>query len=251
MIDVHCHLDDELFKNDLEDVISRAKKAGVKAIITSIISPKTLNYTLDIIRKYEGYVYATIGLDPTILDDETIELQFKNYESFKGYFIGIGEVGLDYFYIRDRSLREKQIDVFKRWIRLAKEHDKPLIVHSRSAGKYAIQEILNEGYFKVIMHAFDGSVGWALEAAKKGVKFSIPPSVVYSRQKQKLVKRLPLESLLLESDSPVLPPEKGVRNEPANIVYSAMKIAEIKNVCFDEVVRVTVENTIELFNLNL
>lgn len=251
MIDVHCHLDDEAFKEDLVDVIERAKRVGVKAIITSAINPSSVKVTLEIIRKFKGYVYATIGLDPTILDDNVVEEQFKLYSEFSEMFIGIGEVGLDYFYVRDHKLRDKQREILHRWLKIAREYELPVVIHSRSAGKYAIQEVLNFGYYRVVMHAYDGSVGWALEACKRGIMFSIPPSVTYSVQKQKLVKRLPLESLLLESDAPVLAPRKGERNEPANIIYSARKIAEIKGVDLDLVVEITTKNAIELFKLNL
>ncbi len=247
MIDVHCHLDDEAFKHDLDEVIMRAKNNGIKAIITSAINPHNIEYSLHIVRKFKDYVFLSVGLDPVVLDDEVFNEVYEWVKRNINMIVGIGEVGLDYYYIRDHNERSKQRDIFIKWIELARTTGKPLIVHSRSAGKYAIQVILEQGYYNVVMHAYDGSVGYAMEAAKKGIYFSIPPSVWFSQQKQKLVKRLPLEALLLESDAPVLAPFRDQRNEPANIVYAAKKIAELKGTTIDKVVDVTMSNTLEIF----
>jgi len=247
VIDVHCHLDEHVFRQDLDKVIERARRVGVKAIITSTINPKNIEYSLHIVNKYKNYIYLSVGLDPLILDDNIFSEVYEWIKGNANLIVGIGEVGLDYYYIRDHSERAKQRNMFIEWIELARELNKPLIVHSRSAGKYAIQIIMEQEYYNVIMHAYDGSVGYAMEAAKRGVFFSIPPSVVFSQQKQKLVKRLPLESLLLESDAPVLAPFRNQRNEPANIIYTVRKIAELKNTTIDKVIEVTTANTLRIF----
>lgn len=247
MIDVHCHLQDPAFDNDLNDVIGRARKGNIKAIITSVINPKELEKALSITKKYENYVFLTIGHNPVLINREVFDVQLSNVEKYSGLIVGIGEVGLDYWYVKNHREREIQRENFSNWIDIAKKLGFPLIVHSRSAGKYAIQILLKKRFYNVIMHAYDGSVGWAIEAAKYGVMFSIPPSIMYSVQKQKLVKRIPLENILLETDSPVLAPIKGERNEPANIIYSAKKIAEIKNISLNKVIEVTTENTLMVF----
>ncbi len=247
MIDIHCHLQDKVFDNDRDKVIERARKAGVKYIITSAINPEEVDKALEIVRKYEGYVKLTIGHDPTLVSKDVFEEQIRYVTRSLKVIVGIGEVGLDYWYVRDHDLRELQKKFFIEWIEVARTYDLPLVIHSRSAGKYAIKVLLENKLYNAVMHAYDGSVGYAMEAAKYGIKFSIPPSVTYSLQKQKLVKKLGLEDLLLETDSPVLSPVKGERNEPANIVYSAKKIAEIKNVDFEKVVEVTTENALNVF----
>jgi len=247
MIDIHCHLQDEVFDNDRDEVVGRARKAGVKYIITSAINPEEVGKALEIVRKYEGYVKLTIGHNPTLVSRDVFEEQIRYVMRNINVIVGVGEVGLDYWYIRDHELRELQKKLFIEWIEIVKTYDLPLVIHSRSAGKYAIKVLLENKFYNAVMHAYDGLVGYAMEAAKYGIKFSIPPSITYSLQKQKLVKKLSLENLLLESDSPVLPPIKGERNEPANIVYSAKKIAEIKNVGFEKVVEVTTENTLDVF----
>ncbi|RLG75386.1 MAG: hypothetical protein DRO23_04155 [Thermoprotei archaeon] len=247
MIDVHCHIHDEVFDNDREEVISRAKEKGVKHIIISAVKPEEVSKALNIVNSFKEYMSLTIGHDPVIVSDEVFEEQLKNVKKYLDIIVGIGEAGLDYYFVRDHGERDRQRRIFALWINVAKELDLPLVIHSRSAGKYAIEILLEQKYFNVVMHAYDGSVGWAIEAAKHGVYFSIPPSVIFSIQKQKLVRKLPLENLLLETDSPVLSPIRGERNEPANIVYSAMKIAEIKNISLSKVIDATIENTLDVF----
>lgn len=245
LIDVHAHLEDELFDKDLEQVVIRAKKAGVQAIVTSPIVLEDVEKAENIVEKYKGYVFLSIGLDPAITDLEVFEEQARRVKEKIGEIVALGEVGLDYYYVRGDE-RRVQRRIFKEWIKIARDYKLPLIVHSRSAGKYAVKMLLEEEYYDVIMHAYDGSVGWALEAVKKGVKFSIPPSVWFSIQKQKLVKKLPLESIVLESDSPVLSPIRGERNEPANLTYTVKKIAELKGVGEDRVVEETLRSTLEV-----
>lgn len=247
MIDVHCHIHDEVFDGDRDEVINRAKERGVKHIIVSAIKPEEVPKALSIVNNFKQYMSLTIGHDPVVVSDRVFEEQLKNIKKYLDVIVGIGEVGLDYYFVRDHSERDKQRRIFTLWINIAKELNLPLIIHSRSAGKYAVKIILEQKYFNVVMHAYDGSVGWAIEAAKHGVYFSIPPSIVFSIQKQKLVRKLPLENLLLETDSPVLSPTKGKRNEPANIVYSAMKIAEVKNISLNKVIDITIENTLNVF----
>ena len=247
LIDVHCHIHETIFDNDRREVVDRARKNGVKHIITSAIKPGGVDRALRVINEFKGYISLTIGHDPILVDDILFSKQVEYVRKYSNIIVGVGEVGLDYYVIRDYEKRSKQRKFFVEWISIAEELNLPLIVHSRSAGKYAIKEILKYKYFNVVMHAYDGSVGWAMEAAKHGIYFSIPPSVTFSVQKQKLVKKLPLESLLLETDSPVLSPFKGQRNEPVNIIYSAMKIAEIKNISLDKVIEVTTDNALNVF----
>ena len=120
-------------------------------------------------------------------------------------------------------------------------------VHSRSAGRQAVALLLECGALKVQLHAFDGKASAALPAVEAGYFFSIPPSIVRSRQKQKLVKRLPLSCLLVETDSPVLGPSPNERNEPANIMISIKAIAELKAVDEAEVIEAVTENTKKLY----
>jgi TatD DNase family protein len=149
--------------------------------------------------------------------------------------------------VKEEKDRELQREIFKRFIGLAAEVDLPLNVHSRSAGRQAIDLLLGSGAARVQLHAFDGRASTALPAVEAGFFFSIPPSVVRSRQKQKLVKRLPLACLLVETDSPVLGPEPGSRNEPANLPLALRAVAEIKALPEEAVAEAVTANAARLY----
>ncbi len=248
-VDVHCHLGDEAFNDDLDEVILRARKAGLVAIITSSLSIEDAQKTLGILKRYRGFVYRTVGLDYTVLEEGLVDEVARYIEQNRNTIIGIGEVGLDYYLVRgeDRRIQRK---IFSFWIEYSKGMDLPIIVHSRSAGRYALEMLFEHRAERVLMHAFDGRSSLARRAAERGYYFSIPPSIARSIQKQKLVKALPLENILLETDSPVLAPEKGVRNEPANVRISASWIAKIKGVPLESVVEVTYGNARALFEVD-
>ncbi|MHC1628196.1 MAG: TatD family hydrolase [Candidatus Nezhaarchaeales archaeon] len=239
-IDVHCHIHDEAFDYDRAKVIERALKSGVEVIITSTLNMNDLKKALEIAEKHECIRIAA-GFDPLNLSMDDAESLAREVRRLKNKIIAIGEVGLDYFYVKGQD-REKQIEIFRFWINIASELKLPVVVHSRSAGKYAIEILMQEGYDKVLMHAFDGSSGWAMKGVSKGFFFSIPPSVVRSQQKMKLVKAVPPDFLMVESDAPVLAPTQGERNEPSNVVVAATKIAEIK--------RMDVLETFDILYLN-
>ena len=250
LIDAHCHLEDEAFDADREAVIKRALEAGVVAMLTSSLDQEDALKALEISRAHQGVVFLCLGFDPTIDDEDELEAVMKLAGELKHDIVAIGEVGLDFYWVRSGEGKRKQEERFRRWIRLAEELGLPLVVHSRSAGKYAVQILLEEGYDRVLMHAFDGRVGWALRGAREGgFYFSIPTSIVRSQQKKKLAKALPLENLLVETDSPVLGPEVGVRNEPANLPKAVEAIAAIKGLEVEEVAEATFRNALELFKL--
>ncbi len=165
--------------------------------------------------------------------------------------VAIGEVGLDYWIAQDEAGRQLQRAAFERLALLSIELGLPLNVHSRSAGRHVIELLLRLGARRVQMHAFDGRVPRRLPAVEAGFFFSIPPSVVRSRQKQKLVERLPLSCLLLESDSPALGPDPTARNEPCNLLAAVRAIAEIKEVPEEEVRLATWENALRLYGATL
>ena len=246
LIDTHAHMCDPSFDEDRDAVLERARKAGVAAIIAVGENLADARKNLELAEKYPILKPAG-GLYPTHLDLGQARHMADFLRDNKSRIVAIGEVGLDYWVVKEDSEKALQREILKTFIALSKELNMPLNIHSRSAGRHAIALLLENDAPRVQMHAFDGKAGAALPAVEAGYFFSIPPSVVRSRQKQKLVKRLPLSCLLVESDSPVLGPGPNERNEPANIRQSIKAIAELKGVSEEEVVAAVSENTERLY----
>ncbi len=247
LVDVHSHIHGKEFEKDLDKVIDRARSQGIVAVFTSTLRFFEIPKALRLIDEYPGYVYLSVGCDPRLFDREEIGQIREFIETNVDKVIAVGEIGLDYYWERRPQFRELQRQFLLEWIGFAAQLDRPVIIHSRWAGKQAIETVLRASASIVIMHAFDGAPKHARKAAEEGVYFSIPPSIVFSKQKKLLVEALPLDNLLLESDAPVLSPIRGQRNEPVNILYTAREIARIKEVDVKEVCKTTYYNTVKLF----
>lgn len=246
LVDCHAHLSDESFAGDMDEVLLRADNAGVGAVILVGETLADARRNLALAEQYPCLKPAA-GLYPEFAEQET-EPMIEFIRGHAAELHAIGEVGLDFWLAKEEPARQRQRDVFRQFVRLAAELDLPLNVHSRSAGRHAIEILLEEKAARVQLHAFDGKASTALPAVEAGYFFSIPPSIVRSRQKQKLVKNLPLSCLLLESDSPVLGPDPAERNEPANILLSLQAIADFKNTEVETVHRTVRENTARLYS---
>jgi len=244
IIDTHCHLEQDEFNEDRLSVIQRANEKGIH-IITSGITEDTWQRCLQLAREHEN-VYAAIGLDPLLTNysKSAKNVIKKNSDDI----VAIGEVGLDHFRERDHTQRDLQESVFKEFITLSNELKVPIQIHSRSAGKKAIDILESSGASAVHLHAFDGRASYARSASiELGYYFSIPTSVVRSPQKKKLAKAIAIERLLLETDSPVLGPEKGERNEPTNIGIALTEVASILRRDEEELREIILENTLRLY----
>lgn len=255
MIDCHTHLALEDFDPDREAVIARARRAGVERILVVGEDAADNQRVLEVCARHSEVLRPCIGLHPDRFAEDrdapneaSIAAVIELARAHRRHLIAIGEVGLDYWYVKTDERRAAQRNCLERMAALAGELDLPLNVHSRSAGRHAIELLAACGAHRVLMHAFDGKAGHALRAVEQhGYLFSIPPSLLRSAQKQKLVRRLPLEALALESDSPVLGPEPGGRNEPANLVHTVRCVAELKGISEDRVRETTSENARRLF----
>jgi TatD DNase family protein len=248
IIDVHAHLCDSAFDQDRDAVLARARDAGVKAVITVGEDLDDARKNLDLAKKHPMLKPAA-GLYPTHLDLDQAEEMVDFIRRNRSQLVAIGEVGLDYWAVTADSQKEVQQEIFKRFIELSKEIDLPLNVHSRSAGRHAINLLLDNNACKVHLHAFDGRAAAALAAVEAGYFFSVPPSVVRSRQKQKLVKHLPASCLLVETDSPVLGPLPAERNEPANIIHSIKAVAQLKSLPEEQLREIVTTNTHKLYGI--
>jgi len=246
LVDTHAHLCDPAFHPDLAAVCRRAAHAGVAAIVAVGEDLPDARRNLKLAAQYSA-IKPAAGLYPTHLDPEAADQMIAWIRQNQDHLCAIGEVGLDFWAVKDPAGKALQQEIFKLFIQLSNELDLPLNVHSRSAGRQAIALLQKLDARKVQLHAFDGKFTTAQPALEAGYFFSMPPSVLGSRQKQKLLKHLPLHCLLVESDSPVLGPDPAQRNEPCNLVIAVKAIADIKGVSFEKVTDQLYANTGRLY----
>ena len=251
MIDSHCHLDHEPLFSDLKNVIKRSKEIGIKRLLTISTSIESFSRVKEIVNKDE-IIFGTIGIHPHETDRNKINSEFfiKNLSENKK-IIGIGETGLDFYY--DNSDRDKQIESFKIHIEAALKANIPLIIHSRNAEEKTF-DILNEykkEKLKILMHCFTGSQKFAEQLLEFNSYFSASGIITFknSAELQKTFKFLPLNKILIETDSPFLAPvpNRGKKNEPSFIDFTATKLAEIKGIEKSEIIKITSDNFNNLF----
>lgn len=243
-IDTHCHLDDSGFNSDLDSIIESSNLNQI-GIISSSITRSTWQKGAEIASKYEN-VFLSLGLDPSNFNDVSYAVDM--IRNCKEDIVAIGEIGLDHYIVRDHGERELQEIAFMKLLGVASELKLPVQIHSRSAGKATLDILYRSHDGEVQMHAFDGKSGYARIASQDyGYYFSIPTSVVRSPQKQKLVKAVEIERLLVETDSPVLAAEKSTRNEPANLPIAVAEISKILRRNEEEVREIILENTLRLY----
>ncbi|XP_048829983.1 tatD DNase domain containing 3-like isoform X1 [Brienomyrus brachyistius] len=257
-IDCHCHISAEEFDSDIEDVVDNSKKNGLIALVAVAEYAGEFEKIIQLSKRFPGFVFPCLGIHPVqgIHPEEQRGVTFQDLdaalpliEKYKDQLLAIGEVGLDFTprIVNNETGKEEQRRVLIRQAEIAKHLDLPLNVHSRSAGRPTIHLLKEQGVQKALLHAFDGKPSVAMEGVKAGYFFSIPPSIIRSQQKQKLVQQLPLENMCLETDSPALGPEKQVRNEPRNIVVAAEYVAKVKGVSLETVMEITKHNALKLF----
>ncbi len=246
LMDTHTHLYDDSFDADRPAVLERARAAGVTRIITVSETVEDARQNLELSAQYPELM-AAAGLYPTYLDFEAADGMQAFIRRKREQLAAIGEVGLDFWAVQEEGERDIQRRIFESFIDLSFELDLPLNVHSRSAGRHAVDLLIKKGAERVQLHAFDGKFGAAQPAVEAGYFFSVPSSIERSRQKQKLVRQLPLSCLLLETDSPVLGPDPKVRNEPKNAVIALNMIAQIKDVSTEATAEAVYDNSRRLY----
>ena len=251
LIDTHIHLADGCYDKDRDVVIARAREEEVDYLIVVASDLESSKKCVKLTEEFKS-LYAAVGVHPheakTV--DENTYSKLKELVKSKRV-VAIGEIGLDYHY--NHSPREVQKEVFRNQIRLAKELRLPIIIHHREALSDAIKIVKEEKIRKGVFHCFSGSLEEAKEVISLGFYISIAGPVTFKNAKrlQELVKELPLDKLLIETDGPYLSPHpfRGKRNEPAYLKYIAEKIAELKGLSLDEIARTTTENAKKLFRL--
>lgn len=249
MIDTHCHLDTHLYKN-VEKVI---KHMDGHKMIAAGVDYESSKHVLDLIENSSS-IYGVIGFHPEEIERYTDAfLLFLEENIGHPKVVGIGEIGLDYHYTKET--REKQIEIFKKQLDLASKYKKTVVIHSRDALEDTLEVIKDYPNLKMVFHCYSYSLEVAKQLLKYNIKFGIGGVVTFKNSKKlkEVVKELPLDRILLETDSPYLTPEphRGEENEPYNITYVAEEISTIKNIAKEDVLKVTMENAIHQFDLPL
>ncbi|HOQ17061.1 MAG TPA: TatD family hydrolase [Defluviitaleaceae bacterium] len=248
----HAHYDDEAFNEDREDLLSSFPNEGIDYVIQTAADIASSKAGLKLAKEYD-FIYCSLGVHP----HEVKELNEDNFNVLKKLskedkVVAIGEIGLDYYY--DNSPRDLQRYWFEKQIEWAIEENLPIIVHSREASQETF-EIIKKYDFpkKGVIHCYSGSAQMAEEYIKMGFYIGIGGTVTFKNAKKvvEVVEKIPISSILIETDSPYLSPEpyRGRRNDSRNLKYIAEKIAQIKGLDLDTVARITKENGIKLFEI--
>ncbi len=258
LFDSHAHYDDEKFDEDRDDVIQSIYNSGVDKFISAGYSLESSKNAIDLTNKYE-FIYTTVGISPndvkttlqeTMEDIEELERIINKEKNKK--IVGIGEIGLDYYW--DKENKEIQKQAFIKQIELANKLNLPITIHTREAVADTL-EILKQYPVnkKGVFHCCPLNRELVKEALKLGfyISFAGPVTFKNSKNAQEIVEMVPNDRMLIETDSPYLAPEpvRGTRNDSRNVKYIAEKIASIKQLQVEEVAEITYQNTLRIFNI--
>lgn len=264
LIDTHAHVYLDRFRDDLDDVVERAREAGLGAVLLPAIDVESVRAALGLCDRYPGFFFAMAALHPSEVKDAT-DADFEAIRAFcdDPRVVAVGESGIDYYW--DRSYNEKQADFLRRHARLAIEKDLPLVLHNRDrqgseASSRALVDVLREeagaapagARLRGVFHCFGGPAWLAREALDLGFYLGLGGTLTFKNGGvPETIADVPLEAMVLETDAPYLAPEpfRGKRNEPAFVRHVAERLAEVKRVPFEEVEAVTTANARALFRL--
>ena len=252
MIDSHCHLDREPLISNLSQVLTRAKDVGLEKLLTICTTSSGYNDILDIVSK-DPMIYGTFGIHPHETKNYLIEKdEIVKKVRMDSKIIGVGETGLDFYY--NNSDKDTQLKSFQNHIEAAINLKIPLIIHSRNA-ENETYDILKKNYqknLKILMHCFTGSTDFALNLVPLNAYFSASGIITFkkSTELQETFKKIPEDKLLIETDSPFLSPEpnRGKKNEPSFIKFTAQKLANLRNIEVDKLILLTTNNFNTLFS---
>ncbi len=259
LFDSHAHYNDEKFAQDRAEVLHEIYKSGVTKLINAGYSLESSKLALEIAKQYD-WIYTISGISPNDIPDNENELE-KQINELKEFIISekgskkivaIGEIGLDYYWNKENSgLQQK---AFKEQIQLANEQDLPIVIHTREAVMDTISILKeNEPIQKAIFHCCPLNRELVKEALKLGfyISFAGPVTFKNSKNANEIIQIVPLDRILIETDSPYLSPEpnRGKRNDSRNVKYIAGKIAEVKEMSLDDIAKATYDNACKIFGI--
>lgn len=252
LIDTHVHLNADHYDADLDEVMGRAREAGVEKMVVVGFDRKTIERTMQLIDDHED-VYGVIGWHPVdAVDCTDADLEWIEELSKHEKIVGIGETGLDYHW--DKSPKDVQKDIFRRQIALAKRVNLPIIIHNRESTEDCVEILKEEDAHEAggIMHAFSADEKTADEVLDMNFYISLGGPVTFKNAQlpKDIAEHVPLDRLLVETDAPFLTPHpyRGKRNEPAYVKLVAEKIAELRGISYESLAKATTENAEKLFN---
>ena len=262
-VDVHTHLIHESFQQDADDAALRAKEAGLDCVIVNGLEPKSNRAVLELCARHD-HLYPALGIYPVDaiaarIDRSTwnhpfappepfdVDAELDFIDSVADQLVALGEVGLDQYWIKDQA--QEQERVLRRFCEIAIAHDKPLILHTRKAELRALEIIQEMGVKRADFHCFGAKVKLAVRVAEAGYYLSIPPVVNRSEAFQRMTQKLPLDRILTETDAPYMGPERGKRNEPANVPAAVAVMAELRGISVPEMRDAVRENCRRLFRI--
>lgn len=256
MIDTHCHLDDEAYKDDLDAVIKRAKSVNIRKILIPGIDTTNVESIRQVCQKYPNYALPAIGLHPENIAENYREQLTNLYKSLCEHddWVAIGEIGLDYHF--DKTFVREQQDALEEQLQWAREKDLPVMIHSRDATQ-DMEAMLTEAAKlgnRGVLHCFTGSYETAKKYLDYGWKLGIGGVLTFKNSKlHEVLVRLPLSSLVLETDGPYLAPtpHRGTRNESAYIPLVAERLAQIYNTTVEQIDYQTDQTAQELFGIEI
>lgn len=249
LFDSHAHYNDEKFEGE-ESIIEEIYKEGITRLITAGYSLETTKKAIQIAKRYE-FVYATAGISPNDIEGTT-EKDLEEIEKLaqNEKIVAIGEIGLDYYWNKEN--KEKQKEIFIQQIEIANNLNLPIVIHTREAVQDTL-EILKTNKARGVFHCCPLNIELIKEGLKLGfyISFAGPVTFKNSKNANHIIEYVPMEKILIETDSPYLSPEplRGRRNDSRNVKYIAQKIAEVKNIPVEEVARKTYENAKRLFSI--
>ena len=272
MIDSHCHLNDEKYIGEVDEVVKNFKEAGVKAVVNIGVDLESSKLAKTQSEKYNE-VYYSIGFQPEFVEKYN-ESEFESFVidclkessnstanikftpiSATTKLVAIGEIGLDYYYTKEN--REKQISVFESQIKIAKKYNLPIIIHNRDASGDVLEILKRNAPFSRggVIHCFSSSLEWAKEVIKLGFIISFAGNLTYknSLKLHEVGKWVDMDNFLLETDAPYLAPipHRGEINEPKNVIHTAKFLAKLKGCEYDEIVKHATKNAQKIFNIKL
>jgi TatD DNase family protein len=251
MIDAHCHLYSDKYHDDLHEVVQRAREK-LQAVIISAVDLESLQKSLAIHKKYPDFIKVTAGIHPrhaAKLEKEELSEIWRAINSVQEEIVALGEVGPDFYHVKDRRPRQRQLSVLEDAMAQAEAMDLPLVIHARQAEKAAL-EVVAHCKTEVLFHCFAGTKEMAREITSHGFYLSLSAILLFSSELQRAVMEVPLELILTETDSPALSPRRTQRrNEPAFLEIIVSRLADLYDLPEDRVGSITAANAGRFYRL--